>query len=126
LVVTNGLTEPVYVTHAGDGSGRIFVVEQAERIRISAKRVLIGEPFLDITSRVLSGGEHGLLGLASHPRFQQNGRFFVNYTRKPDGATVVSEFRMPRAGDPPSSSEHVLIVIAQPYPNHNGGMVRGA
>jgi hypothetical protein len=121
--VASGLVDPVYVTHANDGTGRLFVLEQAGRIRIVVKQVLISEPFLDITDRVLSGGERGLLGLAFHPNFRENGRLIVNYTRTPDGATVVSEFRVRHAGERPSLSERILIVIAQPYSNHNGGMI---
>ena len=80
--VAEGLEQPVLVTHAGDGSGRLFVVEQAGRIRILDGGRLLEEPFLDITDRVGSGGERGLLGLAFHPDYADNGRFFVNYTRR--------------------------------------------
>ncbi len=80
--------------------------------------------FLDIRGKVLFGGEQGLLGLTFHPQFSSNRRFFVNYTRRPDGATVVSEYRVsagnPNAADP---AETVLLVIAQPFANHNGGMI---
>src|SRR5262249_10063960 len=80
--------------------------------------------FLDITSRVLLGSEQGLLGLTFHPRFEGNGRFFVNYTRLPDGATVVAEYHV-SATDPnvAATDEKTLLVIAQPFANHNGGMV---
>ena len=113
---------PVYLTNAKDGSGRRFVLEQAGRI------MLAGPPssvFLDIRSRIVSGGERGLLGLAFHPQFSTNRRFFVNYTRTPDGATVIAEYRASasnaNAGDP--SSESILLTIPQPFTNHNGGMV---
>src|SRR6266545_2728884 len=80
--------------------------------------------FLNITSRVLFGGEQGLLGLTFHPQFSTNRRFFVNYTRQPDGATVIAEFRAsatnPNVADP---TQTVLLTIPQPYENHNGGMV---
>ena len=79
-------------------------------------------PFLDIHERVLSGDERGLLGLAFHPDYAANGRLFVDYTRMPDGATVVSEFHAADgAADP--ASERVLLTIPQPFENHNGGMV---
>ncbi|MGH7165147.1 MAG: PQQ-dependent sugar dehydrogenase, partial [Nitrospiraceae bacterium] len=65
-IVTDGLRDPLYVTHAGDGSGRLFVVEQTGRIRIVENGRLRETPFLDISSRVRSGGERGLLGLAFH------------------------------------------------------------
>src|SRR5690242_11523898 len=82
-LVTHGLEQPVYLTHAGDGSTRLFVVEQPGRIRVLEANALRPGPFLDVTERVLSGGERGLLGLAFHPNYHRNGRFFVNYTRKP-------------------------------------------
>ncbi len=122
-VVTRGLAQPVYVTHAGDGSGRLFVLEQAGRIRVVEDGRLRPEPFLDITDRVLAGGERGLLGLAFHPRFPANGRYFVNYTRRPDGATVIAEFRAGRDAATPQPAERVLLTVAQPYANHNGGMI---
>ena len=100
-LVVDGLRQPVFVTDAGDGSGRLYVVEQAGRILILEEGALVEQPFLDLGDRVRSGGERGLLGLAFHPDFASNGRFFVNYTREPDGATVIAEFRVPdrhRAG----------------------------
>ncbi len=124
-VVEDGLEEPVFVTHAGDGSGRLFVLEQPGRIRAVENGELTERPFLDIADRVNAGGERGLLGLAFHPEFPTNGRYVVNYTREPDGATVVSEFRVsppdPNASD--AASERVLLTIPQPYANHNGGMI---
>ncbi len=79
-------------------------------------------PFLDISDRVVSGGEQGLLGLALHPGYAQNGRLFVDYTRAGDGATVISEFHE-SGGVADPASERILLTIPQPYPNHNGGMV---
>lgn len=118
-----GLDMPVYATGARDGSGGLLVIEQAGRIRIvDSDGTLEATPFLDITDRVLSGGERGLLGLALHPDYENNGRFFVDYTRQPDGATVISEFQADdRFADP--SSERILLTIPQPFPNHNGGML---
>ena len=112
-VVTRGLSNPVYVTHAGDGRGRLFVVEQPGRIRIVTGGALATPPFLDIASRVLAGGERGLLGLAFHP----------DYTRRPDGATVIAEYRVSTDASLSAPDERVLLVIEQPYPNHNGGMI---
>ena len=122
-LVATGLSHPLYLTHAGDGSGRLFLVEQEGRIRIVEYGTLLKEPFLDIADRVLSGGERGLLGLAFHPDYRHNGRFFVSYTRKPYGATVVAEYR--RAESPAQSlpEERILMLVGQPYPNHNGGMI---
>jgi glucose/arabinose dehydrogenase len=85
--------------------------------------VLHPVPFLDITKQVLSGGERGLLGLAFHPDYRRNGRFFVNYTRKPDGATVLAEYQKGVTATSASQEERILLVVPQPYPNHNGGMV---
>src|SRR3977135_1050470 len=79
--IATGLQSPVYVTGAGDGSGRLFIVEQAGRIRIVKGGVLMPTPFLDIRSLVKSGGERGLLSVAFHPQFQSNGVFIVDYTR---------------------------------------------
>jgi glucose/arabinose dehydrogenase len=122
-VVARGLSSPVFVTHAGDRRGRLFVVEQPGRIRIVTGGTLAAAPFLDIASRVLAGGERGLLGLAFHPDYTRNGRYFVNYTRRPDGATVIAEYRVSTDASVSAPDERVLLVIAQPYPNHNGGMI---
>jgi glucose/arabinose dehydrogenase len=121
-VVASLLDAPVDVTTAGDGSGRIFVVEQGGDIRIVAGGKLTPTPFLDIASRLSSGGERGLLGLAFHPDYPADPRFFVDYTDQA-GDTVVASFKVdpstPDQADP--GSERVLLTIAQPYPNHNGG-----
>ncbi len=123
-VAVSGFDSPVDVTNAGDGSGRLFVVEQAGRIRLIKDGVLVERPFLDITGRIASGGERGLLGLAFHPDYPTDPRFFVDYTDR-DGNTVVSQFTVsgadPDSGDP--NSEVVLMHIAQPFANHNGGAV---
>lgn len=121
----SGFAQPVLLTNAKDGSGRKFIVEQGGRIFVAQPGSGASSVFLDITTRVLSGGEQGLLGLAFHPTYSINGRFFVNYTRQPDGATVISEFRVSgtdaNLGNP--NSEVVVLTIAQPYANHNGGMM---
>jgi glucose/arabinose dehydrogenase len=123
-LVTSGLVSPLFVTHAGDGSGRLFILEQEGRIRIWSGGTLRQSPFLDLTRFVLAGGERGLLGLAFHPQFRTNRRFFVNYTRRRDGATVVAEFR---ASDDPNvalrAERRRLLTVPQPYANHNGGML---
>lgn len=121
--IAGGLASPVYLTHAGDRSGRLFLVEQGGTVRIARDGRLLPRPFLDIRSRVLTGGERGLLSVAFHPRYAQTGRVFVNYTARPDGRTVIAEYRVfrfdPDAADP---SEQVLLEIPQPFPNHNGGL----
>ena len=122
-VVSSGLQAPIGLAHAGDGSGRLFVLEQPGRIRIVRDGILSPAPFLDITGRVGSRGfEQGLLGLAFHPNYTQNGFFFVNYTDL-NGNTVIARFRVSEAdserADP--ASELQLLQVNQPYPNHNGG-----
>src|SRR5689334_23231071 len=87
-----GLNAPVFLTSARDGSKRLFVVEQGGTIEVVAPSGATPATFLDISSRVVSGGEQGLLGLAFHPAYRTNGRFFVDYTRQPDGATVIAEY----------------------------------
>jgi glucose/arabinose dehydrogenase len=127
-MVADGFVEPVAVTGAGDGSGRLFVVEQAGRIMVLRGGEVLATPFLDIASRVdSSGNEQGLLGLAFHPGFASNGTFFVNYTHDPPGAnpdlTRLSRFRV-SAGDPDAAdpaSEAIILEFAQDASNHNGG-----
>src|SRR5437867_6244747 len=89
--IASGLSQPLYITNAHDGSNRRFIVEQAGRISVMQTGPAARTTFLDIRTRVLSGGERGLLGLAFHPQFASNGRFFVDYTRLGDGATVIAE-----------------------------------
>src|SRR5881409_831712 len=122
--VATGLTSPLYVTSARDGTDRRFIVQQGGVIKVLQPGATTPTVFLDITTHVLSGGERGLLGLAFHPRYAVNGRFFVNYTRQTDGATVIAEYRVSDA-DPNAagSTETVLLTIAQPFANHNGGMI---
>src|SRR5213594_1158709 len=122
--IASGLNQPVYLTNAHDGTNRRFVVEQPGRVSVMQPGSSMRMTFLDITGRVLSGGERGLLGLAFHPQFASNRRFFVDYTRRPDGATVIAEYRVstsnPNVAETP---ETVLLLIPQPYENHNGGMI---
>ena len=87
--VADGLDDPVYLTHAGDGSGRSFVVEQAGRVWVLRDGELEGAPYLDISRIVRSGGERGLLSIAFHPAYARNGLVYVNYTDR-DGDTVVA------------------------------------
>ena len=123
-VVVAGLDAPLDVTHAADGSGRLFVAERAGRIRIVRDGTLVRRPFLDIVERIASGGEQGLLGLAFHPHYPADPRVFVDYTDR-DGNTVIASFRV-TATDPDvalSGSETVVLRIAQPFANHNGGAI---
>src|SRR5262245_49693141 len=126
ITVLSGQNNPVYLTSARDGSNRLFIVEQAGRIKILPPGATAPLPtaFLDIVPKVSSGGERGLLGLAFHPQYTTNRRFFVNYTRTGDGATIVSEFKV-SASNPnvAETEERVILTIAQPFANHNGGWV---
>ncbi|MGE0131682.1 MAG: PQQ-dependent sugar dehydrogenase [Blastocatellales bacterium] len=126
IPVLSGLESPVYVTSARDGSNRLFIVEQTGRIKIlpPGANAPLPAPFLNIATKIVAGGERGLLGLAFHPQYTTNRRFFVNYTRQSDGATVVSEFNV-SASDPnvAETNEKPIITIAQPFANHNGGWI---
>ena len=120
--VFSGLRSPIGIANAGDGSGRLFILEQAGVIRLVENGKLSAQPFLDITDRVGANSlERGLLGLAFHPKYKENGYFYVNYT-KPDGNSVVARFHATgNTADP--TSEKKLLNITQPFPNHNGGSV---
>jgi glucose/arabinose dehydrogenase len=124
-LVADGLDAPVGIAAAGDGTGRLFVLERTGRVRIVERDGgLRPAPFVDLSGHVLAGGERGLLGLAFHPDYARNRRLFVHYSRSGDGATVVSELRASANGltaDP--TSERVLLGAAQPFPNHNGGRI---
>lgn len=128
--VAGGLAFPVFVASARDGSNRLFIVERAGKILLMppGAPAPLGTPFIDLTAKVLTGtsigDERGLLGLAFHPQFKTNRRFFVNYTRRPDGATVISEFKV-SIGDANMADldEKIILTIPQPFSNHNGGMM---
>jgi glucose/arabinose dehydrogenase len=124
MLFSSGFSNPVGIAHANDA--RLFVVEKAGVIRIVLPDGSVNlDPFLSISDRVRSsGGEQGLLGLAFHPDYQSNGRFFVNYTDA-SSATVVSEFQVsanPDIADP--DSEAIVFTHPQPWDNHNGGDLR--
>jgi glucose/arabinose dehydrogenase len=119
----SGFSRPVHLTHAGDGSGRVFVVEQRGRVRLIEDGGVANEPFLDITDRVRCCGEQGLLSVAFPPGFAAKRYFYVNYTDS-GGDTVVSRFSVsgdPNRADP--ESEEILLTVEQPRSNHNGGQI---
>ncbi|MPZ68352.1 MAG: glucose dehydrogenase [Actinobacteria bacterium] len=120
--VASGFESPLLVTNAGDGSGRLFVVEQTGRIKtVSRKGRVSAEVFLDVSDRIVAGGEQGLLGLAFEPDYADNGRFYVNYTDV-SGDTIVARYQVsndPKRADP--GSAEVILTVDQPYSNHNGG-----
>ncbi len=122
-----GLSRPTVVTHAGDGSGRIFLVRQAGVVWIWDGGGLVPQPFLDIASEVSCCGEAGLLGLAFHPDYAGNGLFFVAYTEVTPNAAgafdlIVARYQV--SADPDvadAASEQRLLRVEQPFTNHNGG-----
>lgn len=119
--VASGLERPVGLANAGDGSGRLFVLEQPGAIRVVQDGAALPVAFLDIRDRVGCCGERGLLGLAFHPDYEQDGYFYVNYTDL-NGDTVIARFTVsadPNRADP--GSETRLLGVDQPFPNHNGG-----
>jgi glucose/arabinose dehydrogenase len=120
--LATGLAAPLGIANAGDGSDRLFVAEQGGRIRVVRDGQVVPAPFLDISDRVTSGGERGLLGVAFHPRFPDDPRVFVDYTDR-DGNTRVSSFTVagPTDDQVDPGSERQILFIEQPFANHNGG-----
>ena len=123
--IAAGLVKPNGMESAPDGSGRLFILEQTGQIRVLREGLLEPVPFLDLSDRLTSVGfEQGLLGLAFHPEFGQNGFFYVNYTDL-NGDTVIARFQLstsdPNQADP--GSELQLLRVDQPFANHNGGEV---
>jgi glucose/arabinose dehydrogenase len=123
--LVKGLPKPVDLAEIPDGSGKLAIVEQAGMIKIIGKDGITAPGlFLDIHNRVGSQGtEQGLLGLAFHPKYADNGFFFVNYTDL-NGNTVISRFTgAAKAEQVDTATEKILLQVKQPYPNHNGGGV---
>jgi glucose/arabinose dehydrogenase/uncharacterized cupredoxin-like copper-binding protein len=126
--VADGLADPINVASASDGSGRVFVVERIGRVRIIDKNgALLPDPFLDISNLVKTDFlEQGLLGLAFHPKYTENGLFYVYYSDyQTNGDVVLSEYHVsqddPNKADPESA--RVLLTQDKPYVNHNGGTI---
>jgi glucose/arabinose dehydrogenase len=123
-LVADGFEQPLYAISAGDGSGRLFIVEQPGRIFILRDGQRLEQPFLDIVDIVgSSGSEQGLLSVAFSPNYNQDGQFFINYTDN-DGDTVVARYQVsadPDVADPASAA--TVLTIDQPAGNHNGGLV---
>ncbi len=122
--VASGFAKPLYLVEPPDGSGRLFVVEQAGKIRILKDGAIASQPFLDAGSLITTGGaEQGLLGLAFHPKYKENGRFFITYTAR-NGDNTLAEHRVSSdAARADPASGKVLIAIPDFAANHNGGMV---
>jgi len=122
--VTSGLTAPVFLTQPLD-DGRIFVVEQPGRIRLIKDGVLQTTPFLDITSRVLYGGERGLLSVAFHPQYATNHYFYVYFTTQTNGDIRIERFTAtanPDVADP-ATTKLILTTAHSAQANHNGGLL---
>ena len=128
--VASQFKRPLYATHAADGSHRLFLVEQVGRIWILRDGARATRPFLDI-SRIISRSaltenftEQGLLGLAFHPDFSNNGRFYLNYTDR-EGSTVVARYLVDAANPDLADAEsgQIIFRLSQPYANHNGGHI---
>jgi len=123
IEIASGFSTPVDIAHAGDDC--LFVVEQTGRIRvIDGNQQVATSPFLDIRNKIRFGGERGLLGMAFHPDFSNNGFFYVNYTN-PSGDTHIARFQVATGettADP--NSELILLTIDQPFANHNGGALK--
>jgi glucose/arabinose dehydrogenase len=124
-----GLTSPLGLEPSPDGTNRLFVVEQGGTIHIIQNGALVPTPFLDITSKVTTGGEMGLLGLTFHPQFAQNGKFYVNYVRTVGGQiqSIIAEYAVlagnPNQADP--ASERILLTVDQAgnFSNHKAGQL---
>ncbi len=123
--VASGLKRPLFLCSPPGDLERLFIVQQGGRIAILRGGKILPRPFLDLSSKISSGGERGLLGLAFHPGYRKNGFFFVNYTERTRGDTVVERYRVspsnPDLADPSSGVR--VIRISQPFSNHNGGML---
>ncbi len=122
--VARGFDAPVFVTHAGDGSDRLFVVEQTGRVQVVRDGQIVPGPFLDVSRLISTGGERGLLGLAFSPDYANSGELYLNYTDT-NGDTNVARFiaQDPASDTPAFSGPTVVLKVAQPYSNHNGGCI---
>lgn len=125
--IAAGLDNPVHLAHADNDNGWLYVVEQSGYLRILKNGKISPRPFLDIHDEVVDGGEKGLLSIAFHPRYSENGFFYVDYTRK-EGllgslTTIISRFKRSTEDRADPDSEQVLLKIKQPFANHNGGQL---
>jgi len=122
--VITGLDNPVAITHAGDGSGRLFITQLSGQILIFDGNQILPEPFLDIGSLVSAGSERGLFSVSFHPEYTNNGFLFVDYTDI-NGDTAVARYSVsaePNVVDTESAS--ILLTVPQPFANHNGGQLQ--
>lgn len=118
-----GLDLPLMIT-GPIGDTRQFVIEQDGAVRVIKDGLLLATPFVDLTALVLSGSERGLLGIAFHPDFRNNNKFYVHFTSRPDGDHVIAELLANAGSDTANpASRRDLLVFDDPYSNHNGGMI---
>ncbi|HMH84485.1 MAG TPA: PQQ-dependent sugar dehydrogenase [Gemmatimonadaceae bacterium] len=122
--ITSGLSSPVFLAQPLD-DGRVFVVEQGGRIRVVRDSVLQTTPFLDLSTRVLSGGERGLLSVAFHPQYATNHFFYVYFTTQTNGDIRIERFTTTSNAEvaDPATSKLILTAPHSTYPNHNGGLL---
>jgi glucose/arabinose dehydrogenase len=123
----DGLDRPLFLTQAPGDASHHYLLEQSGRVRLALNGELQAEPFLDLSDEVFDptergGGERGLLGLAFHPGFKENRRFFVNFTDR-EGHTRVVEYHAPGSDRADPASARLVLKIEQPYTNHNGGCI---
>ncbi len=118
-----GFRNPLYLTHAGDGSDRLFVVEQGGLVRIVDNQQILPTPFLDISDRTDAGGERGLLSIAFPPDYATTGYFIVSYTDL-EGDSVIARYTVSANPNVANQAEQVILRLEQPFTNHNGGLVK--
>ena len=121
-LVVGGLSSPLDLASPPGDTSRVFIVEKTGTIRIWKNGALNARPFLDVSGRVSAGSEQGLLGLAFHPQYASNGRFYVDLTDR-NGDTRVIEFIVSSNPDSASATEREILLVDQPYANHNGGQI---
>lgn len=122
--VASGFSAPLLVTHAGDGSDRLFVVEQTGKVRIVKGGDLQSASFIDLSRSISHGGERGLLGLAFHPSYESNRKLYLSYTDR-EGNNVIREYRVSSSNPDrvDGTSGRTLLRVKHPYANHNGGHI---
>lgn len=125
VLVASGLDEPVFLTQPPDGTNRLFVVEQTGYVRVIENGSLLPAPFISLRASISRATEQGLLGLAFHPSFKTNHKFYVSYTAR-DGDLVVREYRASTTNPNvvlTGSGRTVIVIPHPPATNHNGGMI---
>ncbi|GAA5513613.1 aldose sugar dehydrogenase YliI [Deinococcus carri] len=119
----SGLPQVTTLTHAGDGSGRLYATQQGGQVRVIQNGQVRAQPFLDVSALTSAGGERGLLGLAFDPAYRQNRRLYVHYTDR-GGDTVLARYTAtPDFTQADPASARILLTARQPYANHNGGQL---